>query len=81
MDLGDMRDVSKYNKGYTFFLLLVNMFSRQIYVEPLKNKNKGTVLDAFKKMLKKNKLKFNNYQTDRGKFSIKKLTKLIHYCD
>lgn len=47
-DLLDVSNMSKYNKNYTFLLIIVDIFSRYAFVKPLKNKGGEEVLKGFK---------------------------------
>ena len=49
----DLLDVNKFrttNKNITFLLVVIDIYSRYIFIEPLKNKTALSVLDAFKKI-------------------------------
>ena len=65
LDLADMSKLKKYNKGYTFFLLAVNCFSRKCYTLQLKNKTTIEVGKATIKILEKSKTKFKFIWTDQ----------------
>lgn len=52
IDLADVSNMSHDNAGVKFLLVIVDCFSRFAWVIPLKNKNKITVLDAFKSLKK-----------------------------
>ena len=62
-DLGYMPEFD----GYKYFLLLVDLYSNFIYVEPLKGKTAEDVKRAFVRLFKKNKFdKFSSLGTDSG---------------
>lgn len=51
----DLLDISRYatlNKKINFLLVVIDNFSRYLWVVPLKNKNAETVLNAFKSVVK-----------------------------
>ena len=52
-DLVDMQSLSKKNKGNTFILIVIDIFSRFVYAEPLKNKTAPVVASAMDKILNK----------------------------
>ena len=52
-DLVDMQSLSKKNKGNTFILIVIDIFSRFVYAEPLKNKTAPIVASAMNKILTK----------------------------
>ena len=46
-DLLDMQLISKFNKGFRFFLRVIDIFSRYAWVIPLKDKKGITITNAF----------------------------------
>ena len=46
-DLADLSSLSKFNKGFHFFLLIVDIFSRFVWTRPLKSKSGKEVTQAF----------------------------------
>ena len=52
IDLADMQSLSKYNKGIKYLLCVIDLFSKYVWVVPIKDK-KGTsiIVNAFKKIL------------------------------
>ena len=53
IDLGDFTTFSEFNNGYKYFLIGCDIFTKVVYGEAIKNKSKNTVLEAFKKILKR----------------------------
>ena len=51
MDLVDMQDRAKYNKGVRYLLTVIDTFTRYAFIRMLKDKRAPTVLDAFKSIL------------------------------
>lgn len=51
MDIGEMRSLSKHNRGNNYYLIWLNAFSKFIQVEPLKKKDAVSVTKATEKML------------------------------
>ena len=67
-DLVDISSLSRYNNGYKYILVFVDVFSRFAQFVPLKRKDANTVHDALKKIL--NSGYFNNFKklnTDEGR--------------
>ena len=71
MDLLDFQKLRTRNKGYSWILNLIDVFSRKLYTRPLKNKTMGTVKEAFsdiqtdrknlpRTIMSDNGLEFNN---------------------
>ena len=52
MDLLDMSNYSRQNKGYKWILLAIDTFTRKAYAEALKNKTKFEVKHGFEKIYK-----------------------------
>ena len=64
-NLADMRAFSKHNEGYTFLLLVIDIFSKYGWVIPLRNKEGKTVADALKTIFEERKPE--KLWTDKGK--------------
>ena len=56
-DLIDKQNISKYNKGTKYILTVIDLFSKYAYAVPLKSKSSQEIVDAFKKLFEKNKIK------------------------
>jgi transposase InsO family protein len=67
MDLVDMRNVSKYNKGYTFLLNVIDTFSKFAWSVPIKNKKGITIVNALRKILDTTQVLPHTIQSDKGK--------------
>ena len=78
-NLADLSSLSRYNKGYKYILVFVDVFSRFAQCIPLKRKDANSVHDALNKIL--NSGYFNNLKrlnTDEGrKFYNEKVNKLL----
>lgn len=61
-DIGFMFPYEDYNS----FLLLIDVFSLKIFVEPLKSKSSQTVKKAFEQIFKKFQSEIHIIETDRG---------------
>ena len=56
--LADMQSLSKYNKGFKNLLRAIDLFSKYAWVIPIKDKKGTSIVNAFKKNLRrKNKAK------------------------
>jgi len=64
-DLVDMRKLSKWNKGYKYLLLVLDIFSKYGWIMPLKAKTGLEFSKAFQIIFKENKLKM--LWVDKGK--------------
>ena len=50
-DLASMSDYEKSNDGYKYLLVVIDIFSRYAWIEPLKNKTADSIVRAFNKIL------------------------------
>ena len=76
-DLADMKAFEDYNDGYTFLLLVIDIFSKYGWIVPLKNKKGETVAKALKQIFKEGR-KPEKLWTDKGtEFKNKDVKKLI----
>lgn len=64
-DLADMSKLSRRNDGVTFLLVVIDVFSRFLWVEPLKNKADRTVVEGFKKIFQRGHVP-RRLRTDKG---------------
>ena len=83
-DLGDFRNLSKYNKGVNYLLFILDVFSRKLNVYPLKDKKTSTVAKHFEDFFKNdNEYSYKYLWTDEGvEFygaAMKNLTKKKNY--
>ena len=51
-DLADMQLISKLNKGFRFFLCVIDVFSKYAWVVLSKDKKAISIVNAFRKILK-----------------------------
>ena len=65
-DLVEMQQFSKWNKGYRYLLMVLDVFSKYGWIVPLKDKKGETVAEAFKKIFKEGR-KPQYLWTDKGK--------------
>lgn len=63
-DLAIFEALARYNKGFKYLLVNIDVFSRQATVIPLKKKNAETMVQAYKKLFKKKIPR--NLQSDLG---------------
>lgn len=50
-DLADVQNLSEHNDGIKFLLVIVDVFSRFLWVRPLKDRKAKSVIEAFKDVL------------------------------
>ena len=54
-DLVEMRPFSRFNNGFKFILMIIDVFSKYGWAVPLKTKTGIEVTEAFEKLFKKNR--------------------------
>ena len=66
-DLADIQLLSRYNKGIKFLLCVIDIFSKYVWVVPLKDKKVISIVKAFQIILKQsNSRKPNKIWVDKG---------------
>ena len=65
VDLMDMSNLAKHNNGVKYLLLAIDIFSRFVFVQPLKTKTTSEVVKAFKNILKEGR-KPKLVRSDKG---------------
>ena len=65
MDLADMQTMAAENDGYRYLLVCIDVFSKYLWVIPLKTKTGPALVMAFKKILESGR-KPEKIQTDQG---------------
>ena len=65
-DLIEMQKFSRWNAGYRYLLMVLDVFSKYGWIVPLKDKKGETVMNAFKTILKEGR-KPQYLWTDKGK--------------
>ena len=55
-DLVEMQQFSKWNKGYRYLLMVLDVFSKYGWIIPLKDKKGETVSEAFKTILEEGRI-------------------------
>ena len=66
VDLADMQSLSKFNKGFKYFLCAIDLFSKYAWVIPIKDKKSTSIVNAFKKIIPKGQRKPNKIWVDQG---------------
>ena len=64
-DLADMQKLKEKNNGVRFLLIVFDVFSSHLWVEPLLNKTEESVIEAFWRIFQRTP-KPQRLQTDRG---------------
>ena len=61
-----MQLISKFNKRLTFFLHVIDIYSKHAWAIPLNDKRGITITDAFQKIVKESNRKRNKIWVDKG---------------
>ena len=61
-----MQLISKFTKGFRFLLCVIDIFSKYVWVVPLKDKKGISIVNAFQKILKESDRKPNKIWVDKG---------------
>lgn len=62
----DQKHVIEQNDGIKYLLVVIDVFSRYLWIKPLKNKSASNVVNAFKSIFAKSKRIPRRIRTDRG---------------
>ena len=65
VDLADMQLISKYNKGIRYVLCAIDVFSKYLWVVPIKDKKGVIIVNAFQKILDSSERKPNKIWVDK----------------
>ena len=67
-DLADFSTLARYNNGYRYVLVVIDIFSRYVQAEPVKKKDGLSVLEAMKQILDSDQFTgINRLNSDNGK--------------
>ena len=66
VDLADMQSLSRKNKGIKYLLCAIDLFSKYVFVIPLKDKKGISIVNAFNKIIKQCNRKPNKIWVDQG---------------
>ena len=61
-----MQLIRKFNKGFTFLLWVIYIFSKYVWVVPFKDKKGISIVNAFQKILKESDRRPNKIWVDKG---------------
>jgi hypothetical protein len=66
-DLADFQNLKRYNKGYGWLLVCIDVLSRKIYAEPIKTKEAKNVREGFEQIFKRANVLPTRIISDRGR--------------
>ena len=65
-DLADMQSLSRANKGIKYLLCAIDLYSKYVFVIPLKDKKGISIVNTFDKIMKQSERKPNKIWVDQG---------------
>ena len=65
-DLADMQLLSRYNREYRFLLCVIDIYSKNTWVIPLKDKKGISIVNAFQKIIVDSRRRPNRIWIDKG---------------
>ena len=66
-DLIELRNLKSYNDGYSYLLVIIDVLSKFVWIEPLRDKTSGCVIKAFQRFSRSEGRVPIYLQTDKGK--------------
>ena len=66
VDLADMQSLSKFNKGFKYLLCTIDLFSKNAWVIPIKDKKGTSIVNAIQKIISERQRKPYNLWVDQG---------------
>ena len=66
-DLLDMANLSEFNDGINYIAIFIDIFSRYVYAEPMKNKSSKETLRALKQVFHDSDTQPETFRSDAGK--------------
>ena len=66
IDLADMSNISQHNDQHRFLLVVIDVFSRYLWMEPVKKKTANEVLEAMKKLVLRGMPLPKKFRSDKG---------------
>ena len=66
VDLADMTNVFDHNDGHRFLLIVIDVFSKYLWVQPIPDKSHTSVIQAFQTIFQQTKRRPRTLRTDNG---------------
>ena len=66
IDLADMTNIAKHNDNYKFLLVVIDVFSKHLWVQPIQSKSHENVINAFIKIFQETKRQPRTIRSDNG---------------
>lgn len=69
-DLAIFHDLRRYNDGYSYCLIVVDVFSRYLWVEPMKGKDAPHTAECYVRLVERTQRLPSRLVTDQGRFFV-----------
>ena len=66
VDLADMQSLTRKNKGIKYLLCAIDLYTKYVFIIPLKDKKGISIVNAFNKIIKQSNRKPNKIWVDQG---------------
>ena len=66
MDLADVSNIVTYNDGNKFLLIIIDVFSKHLWVEPIEDKTHKSVINALQNIFERMNRRPCNIRSDNG---------------
>ena len=66
VDLADMSNIADHNESNRFLLIVIDVFSKHLWVQPIPNKSHTSVIQAFQKIFQQTTRRPRTLRTDNG---------------
>ena len=66
VDLADMTNIAEHNDGHRFLLIVIDVFSKHLWVQSIPNKSHTSVVQAFKTIFQQTMRRPRTLRTDNG---------------
>ena len=66
MDLADVSSITKYNDKQNYWLILIDIFSKYLWVEPISDKSHESVITALQNIFERTDRRSTNIRSDNG---------------
>ena len=61
-----MTNIAEHNDGHRFLLIVIDVFSKHLWVQPIPNKSHTSVIQAFQKIFQQTMRRPRTLRTDNG---------------
>lgn len=77
MDIYDLSKFAKYNSNYQYILCVIDVFTRKVYCQAMKNKNVSDCITAFEKIISSGNIPHSLFSDNDSSFLSKSFTNML----